>query len=118
MATSKEDLAKAAVRKLKLKSMVGNFNNPTPSKTAPMRFKGRYAGPDKYKGVIADELKDKYKGTYFGKDKYKGANRLATSVKPEKLPFKKPKKKKTYPGWTDPSGVRHAGNEPGKMYAS
>lgn len=44
------------------------------------KYKGKYAGPDKYKGVVPDKLKKKYKGKYFGKDKDKGGNQLRQIV--------------------------------------
>lgn len=52
----------------------GQEGPPKPVK----RFKGKYAGPDKYKGVIPDHLKDKFKGKYFGKDSNKGSNPEST----------------------------------------
>lgn len=87
-------------------------------------YKGKYAGPDKYKGVIPDELKSQYKGKYFGKEKYEGANRPArvdSGVKKRQPSFGnikgKVKKVKKLP-WVDESGVNHAGTDPDKMYAS
>jgi hypothetical protein len=59
------------------------------------KFKGKYAGPDKYKGKIPKHLKSKYKGTYFGREKYKGTadpgaiiSDIATKSK-KKFPIKK-----------------------------
>lgn len=43
------------------------------------KFKGKYAGPDKYKGVVPAHLKSKYKGKYFGKEAGKGANPTVSS---------------------------------------
>lgn len=37
-------------------------------------YKGKYIGPDKYKGKIPKHLRHKYKGKYFGKESGKGAN--------------------------------------------
>lgn len=44
---------------------------PSPA-AARRRFKGKYAGPDKYKGRIPPHLRHKYKGMYFGKEANKG----------------------------------------------
>lgn len=38
------------------------------------KYKGKYAGPDKYKGEIPKHLQHKYKGKYFGKEAGKGVN--------------------------------------------
>lgn len=43
-------------------------------KATKMKFKGKYAGPDKFKGVIPEGYKGKAKGKYFGKDSRQGAN--------------------------------------------
>jgi hypothetical protein len=53
-------------------------------KATKMKFKGKYAGPDKFKGVIPEGYKGKAKGKYFGKDSRKGANveRTKPSVPP------------------------------------
>lgn len=42
---------------------------------AQRRFKGGYAGPDKYKGIIPTSMKSKFKGKYFGKDSLKGVSK-------------------------------------------
>lgn len=39
---------------------------------AQRKYKGKYIGPDKYKGIIPKHLQHKYKGKYFGKEKYGG----------------------------------------------
>jgi hypothetical protein len=98
---------------------------PTGSKTK--KWKGKYVGPDKYKGVIPEHLKSKYKGKYFGPDSAQGSNNNASDLKAIGNKIKKNRGKKpggtgtplppNTPGWTDESGVRHAGNEPGKKYA-
>ena len=41
---------------------------------AQRKYKGKYAGPDKYKGVIPKHLQSKYKGKYFGRESNKGGN--------------------------------------------
>jgi hypothetical protein len=89
---------------------------------AQRRFKGKYAGPDKYKGVIPDHLKSKYKGTYFGKEKNEGRNvvvsgkKVSTSKPVTKLPtLINNKNKKPIP--TKPSNARHPGKDPDKIYA-
>lgn len=48
------------------------------------KYKGKYAGPDKYKGEIPEHLKSKYKGKYFGKEAGKGANPII--AKPKSAP--------------------------------
>lgn len=98
---------------------------PTGSKTK--KWKGKYVGPDKYKGVIPEHLKSKYKGKYFGPDSAQGSNKNASNLKAIGNKIKKNRGKKpgvtgtplppNTPGWTDENGVRHAGNEPGKKYA-
>jgi hypothetical protein len=52
------------------------------------KYKGKYIGPDKYKGV-AQQGKKTFKGKYAGPDKYKGRV-------PESKPISGPKK----PDWT------------------
>lgn len=41
---------------------------------AKKKYKGKYIGPDKYKGRIPAHLKGKYKGSYFGKEAGRGRN--------------------------------------------
>ena len=111
----------------------GKFTQPETEK----RYKGKYAGPDKYKGVIPEHLKGKYKGKYFGKEERKGANYDAPSKAPapdikdwieneRKLkpgPGKPGKripgmnfKKKPITGIPNPD-MNHAGDDPTKRYA-
>lgn len=98
---------------------------PTGSKTK--KWKGKYVGPDKYKGVVPKHLKSKYKGKYFGPDSAQGNNKDVSDLRAIGDRIKKKNRGKKLrgtgtplppntPGWTDEQGVRHAGNEPGKKY--
>jgi len=87
-------LVAAAARK----SQANAFAKGSEQSTAKpiKKFKGKYAGPDKYKGKIPKHLKHKYKGQYFGREKYKGAadpgaalSDAAANMK-KKLPLKIP----------------------------
>lgn len=52
----------------------------SPKAPTVKQYKGKYAGPDKYKGIIPEHLKDKYKGTYFGKEANKGSSNRAPAA--------------------------------------
>lgn len=46
----------------------------TDQKNKGLKYRGKYAGPDQYKGVIPEGYKGKAKGKYFGKEANLGQN--------------------------------------------
>lgn len=102
---TKKSYINAAKRRLATQSRSG-------AKKQVNRFKGKYAGPDKYKGVIPPHLKHKYKGKYFGKEANKGANvteDLTTRIGRTKPPAEAKKKVPVPPKKTLPPGAKKPG---------